>query len=152
MQRDSTKTCISCCHLLPLAEFYTHTVNGRTYWQTYCKRCQAERRKEWHHTPNGQKAHRRHQLKQKYGITQAEYDAMHAAQRGLCAICHRPETRLSRRGTLRCLAVDHDHATGEIRSLLCSSCNNGIGYFNDDSNLLIAAAEYLRRHSQDQDG
>lgn len=51
------------------------------------------------------------------------------------------------------LAIDHDHdccpgkySCGEcIRGFLCNSCNNGLGRFKDDPNLLQAAIEYLRR-------
>lgn len=41
------------------------------------------------------------------------------------------------------LAVDHDHATGMIRGLLCHRCNTAIGLLRDNRGLLEQAAKYL---------
>ena len=41
------------------------------------------------------------------------------------------------------LAIDHNHSTGQIRGLLCSLCNFGIGYLKDSPDLLRKAAQYL---------
>ena len=68
-------------------------------------------------------ADRKSHLKRKYGLTLEEYDAMLAAQGGVCAICRQP------RPEERTLHVDHDHATGAIRGLLCFTCNNALGDF-----------------------
>jgi hypothetical protein len=58
-------------------------------------------------------------------------------QDGRCAICRKkPQTG-------RRLSVDHDHKTGEVRGLLCTLCNQGLGYFKDDPGRLGAALEYL---------
>jgi len=58
----------------------------------------------------------------KYGITEDDYEILLASQQGRCGICGKS---IFENGKL--LAVDHDHLTGEIRGLLCSSCNLGIG-------------------------
>lgn len=78
----------------------------------------------------------------RYGITADDYAALHAAQGGRCLICGDVET-VERKGRTRQLCVDHDHATGAVRGLLCSRCNAGLGLFLDDPERLIAAAGYL---------
>jgi hypothetical protein len=80
----------------------------------------------------------------KYGLTPADFEAMLCAQDGVCAICAQPETA-TRGDQLRSLCVDHNHDTGQIRGLLCSACNTGIGLLGDDVARLEAAASYLRR-------
>lgn len=71
---------------------------------------------------------------------------MHLAQKGLCAICHRPEIAksTSKRGGVKKLAVDHCHEEGHVRGLLCVRCNAGIGYFDDDVKRLQAAIDYIQ--------
>jgi hypothetical protein len=80
---------------------------------------------------------RQSHLKRKYGITIADYERMSEAQGGVCAICGeaRPEERT--------LHVDHDHATGVIRGLLCFRCNNALGDFREEYELFRRAADYL---------
>jgi hypothetical protein len=84
----------------------------------------------------------------KYGIDFATYQKMLVAQKGVCAICEQPETKIQN-STIRLLSVDHDHKTGAVRGLLCASCNQGVGYFRDDIPILQRAIGYLRRHSGD---
>jgi hypothetical protein len=78
----------------------------------------------------------------KYGMTLADYERMFEAQGGVCAICGeaRPEERT--------LHVDHDHATGVIRGLLCFRCNNALGDFREEYELFRRAAEYLDRDDE----
>jgi hypothetical protein len=82
-------------------------------------------------------------LKRDFGIGLDEYTEMLLAQKGVCAICGEPETSV-RNGKLKALAVDHDHATGAVRGLLCGKCNPMIGYAQDDPERLEAGAAYLR--------
>lgn len=77
-------------------------------------------------------------LRQRYGITLAEYREMEQSQGGRCAICggHQVDGE-------RDLAVDHHHGTGKVRGLLCGNCNRGVGMFADDPALLARAITYL---------
>ena len=74
-----------------------------------------------------------------YGLTGIEVNAMLHRQDFKCAIC----TDGIDRGSFQ---IDHDHNTGEVRELLCGSCNRGIGHFRDDPKLTQAATAYLLQH------
>jgi hypothetical protein len=78
-------------------------------------------------------------LKNKYNLSFDDYNKMALAQNGLCLICG----KLPSHG--KPLVVDHNHETGEIRGLLCTYCNLGLGMFKDSKELLTAALEYLWR-------
>jgi hypothetical protein len=80
-------------------------------------------------------------VQQVYGLPPGGYAALLAAQGGVCAGCG---PRTGRNGTAgRRLAVDHNHVTGEVRGLLCSTCNRAIGDFRDDPMTLFRLALYL---------
>jgi hypothetical protein len=86
----------------------------------------------------------------RYGLTPKNFDAMHAAQKGLCAICGEP-SNAQRMGRKRALSIDHDHATGKVRALLCYHCNSGLGHFKDKIIVLWRAIWYLREHGKTWD-
>jgi hypothetical protein len=88
----------------------------------------------------------RHLIKRKYGISQDEYRALRDRQGGACAICGTttPIGKLPHHDREAFwLHVDHDHKTGQIRGLLCTKCNIGLGQFKDDPLLLQTALRYL---------
>lgn len=67
------------------------------------------------------------------------------AQNYVCAICKKKETKMIN-GKVCSLCVDHNHVTGAIRELLCSSCNIMIGKAMDDICILSNAIDYLIKH------
>lgn len=81
-------------------------------------------------------------LQRAFGISSSEYKKMIDSQHGLCAMCCRPETVVVH-GKIKRLAVDHNHATGRIRALLCFRCNLMIGYAKEDISILESAISYL---------
>lgn len=83
-------------------------------------------------------------LKTKFNLSLASYQALLTAQNGVCAICHQPERYGSVKRGVNQLSVDHDHKTGEVRGLLCQSCNRALGLMADDPDRLMAAATYLK--------
>lgn len=91
--------------------------------------------------PEVKKAQRAGHLKRKFGLTLEQYDAMLAKQGGCCALCRRPPRTIA-------LHVDHDHATGAIRGLLCFQCNNALADLQEDPRLLAKAMTYLFAHDR----
>ena len=77
----------------------------------------------------------------KYGITAVQYRQILARQGGGCAVCGLTDSGDRRGGRLH---VDHDHDSGQVRGILCTNCNLGIGKFGDDPGRLRRAAIYLR--------
>ena len=75
-----------------------------------------------------------------YGLGPGDYDRLFAAQGGRCAILNCRATGKSKK-----LAVDHDHATGEPRGLLCSNHNRVIGANYDSPEVFRSIADYLER-------
>jgi hypothetical protein len=55
-----------------------------------------------------------------------------------CAICRKPLKWENSH-------VDHDHKTGNLRGVLCMTCNYGLGCFKDSEKLFREAIKYLKR-------
>lgn len=143
------KICGGCKRFLPYSEFSWNACKemGRRYRSSRCKACKASYTRKRHTTPHGSRMQHSANLKRLYGVTVAEYDAMFASQGGVCRICKQPEPRMKKDGKRRMpLCLDHDHITGRPRSLLCGGCNNGLGCFKDNAELVHAAALYLEEH------
>lgn len=116
-----------------------------------CKGCIREKSREWYlankervaardkakRAAAGPRALRAKRLAFTYGMTEAQWAHLVLTQLGRCAVCGRHYGEG--------LVVDHCHREGEIRGLLCSKCNIGLGQFDDDPTRLVAAADYLRR-------
>lgn len=83
--------------------------------------------------PVGRELRRHYKLTARYGLGLDEVERMIEEQGGVCPICRSAEPR----------DVDHDHDTGEVRGILCPSCNTGMGQFKDNAGYLRHAAAYL---------
>lgn len=136
------KLCPMCKEWLPHDSFAKHkSLNHQAKYalRAYCKPCERSL-----HAPRALLV-RNTMLKRRYGLTHEEYEAMLSRQNGCCAICKKPETiDNTRRGKPSRLAVDHCHATGKVRGILCSACNRGIAAFRDDAELLQRAIDYIK--------
>ena len=122
------KRCPACERVLPHSEWHRNRAT-RSGFADRCKDCRAARSREQH-------------LQKHFGISVVQRQAMLDEQGGVCAICKvDPPTH-----------TDHNHATQELRGLLCTGCNLGLGQFRDDPQRLVAAARYLMGHGSPKKG
>lgn len=116
-----TKSCRSCKEIKSLDAFHNdkRTPDGR---YDVCRDCRSKHRNITE-------------------IPKEDYEALLQAQNYSCAICG-VNAEESKNG----LAVDHNHATDQVRGLLCVRCNVGLGYFKDNINSLTQAVSYLLKN------
>ncbi len=156
------KTCTKCGWQLPFNCYYPRASNKDGLRQP-CKQCTAQELKAYRLRPENRekkrqwsseyyrregirerslaaskKRRRKDHLKYTFGITEDDIDRLAVRQGRRCAICYLPFQKTP--------ALDHDHTTGQIRGLLCGSCNLGLGMFKDDPCRLDRAVYYLLDH------
>ena len=112
------KECNKCKEFKPFTEFNKHKTTKDGYG-TYCKPCY-----------NTQTLLGKH-LK-RYGLTTEQINKL--KEKG-CEMC----------GATENIHIDHNHKTQEVRGVLCTNCNRGLGHFKDSPELLRKAAEYLEQ-------
>lgn len=118
------RRCCKCLEVKPLREFYickTGEAKGKP--QAKCKVCNVQDSAEYAKTDEAKKrynATRRIKRIESYGITLEQFEEMVRRQHGLCAICNKKPAHV--------LRIDHDHKTGNLRGLLCLSCNAALGW------------------------
>jgi hypothetical protein len=100
----------------------------------YCKPCHTAKGKETYIRLYG--STREYHLRRRYGIGQADVDLMLKAQGNKCAGCDKPDPE----------HVDHDHATGQVRGMLCFNCNQALGNVRDSVQVLERLSAYLVKH------
>lgn len=127
--------CRKCLKVKSTRQFYRRSDSENYY--SLCRECaranQSQRRKE---LPDYERA----RYLRKYGLTIQQYKAMVKAQNNQCAMCAATQKRA--------LSVDHHHASGKVRDLLCGSCNALLGLARENIEILKAAIAYLIRHGE----
>jgi hypothetical protein len=124
-----------------------HASNARVY-RSKCPELYRERQRLYY-----DKVWKHRRLELAYGITRAQWELLWGVQKGICPICLRKMLRHGNKGLSAC--VDHDHAIGYVRGLLCHNCNTGIGAFREDVFALERAVGYInekRAESKKADG
>lgn len=128
-------------HLLKL-DIHKPIGPGNWHWSEKIQSAdKAARQREWRKR-NIEKA-TGYDLKRRFGLSIAQYEAMADTQNGVCAICKQPERSLDKDGGPRRMPVDHCHTTGKVRGLLCTACNRALGLFKDSPDILASAISYL---------
>lgn len=151
------KRCACCLTIKPIGEFN----KCKFRFQSWCKACGndrlAEIRKNQKLSGENVEINRRDywkrrrwiKVKTKYGLTKEQYEQMVLEHDNKCAICRMPEKELDgNHGSPLSLSVDHNHATGKVRGLLCRQCNIGIGRLKEDVGILQNAIDYLNKYSE----
>lgn len=131
-----TRVCRTCEQRKPLTDF--PLANAGRHRRRRCKTCVEARRQELRAAdPEKFRAlDKWRAIKRKYGLTEGQYLALFDRQSGRCAICRDELVDVPH--------IDHDHATGAVRGLLCFTCNTALGKFRDDVAVLERAISYLR--------
>lgn len=132
------KTCSKCKESKELTEF-AKTGRREGLFSSLCKFCASKKASEWNKkNPLKRRVNsHRNKMKTQYGLTPEDVARMTSEQGGKCLICE-----LERK-----LVVDHSHANGKVRGLLCRQCNSGIGQLQDSAAIMRRAIEYVIKNS-----
>jgi len=126
--------------LLRLANLEEHRAADRAWWNANANTDKFKKRRKERYMPDKYKDYA---LRKTYGISIESYNAMIESQGRVCAICLKCFSKNKKKPH-----VDHCHATGKIRGILCHNCNLGIGQFEDNVEHLSNAIQYLERARQ----
>lgn len=152
------KQCNKCLETKPIHMFYKDVANVDGYY-SLCKICKTGKTVEWRKAnrekynktqrdyQKGVPAEKRYgvEIKRRYGCTLEDYNRMVVEQEGACAVCKKLHDPGRKKGRLY---VDHDHATGKVRALLCHNCNCLLGYAKDDTRVMLEAVAYVIKHKK----
>jgi hypothetical protein len=170
------KRCSQCDITLTNENCKPSVLNGRR--NGYCRLCSNERRRSsahhkqyaarWNREHKDQRSeiqHRYHvshlqvrsvyaadrRRRLEYGVTPEDFQEKFEKQNGLCEICKKPFILGAGNKNRMRPCQDHDHVTGELRDLLCASCNLILGNSFESKEILANAIAYLQKHEAAQD-
>jgi|SRR6185503_4818109 len=134
---DFLRRCSGCKQDLSPSAF-TRCQKNKDGLHSYCRECRSAAKKA-DYASRAPEFAVKHRIKT-YGLAPAAFAGMVERQQNCCAICHEEMGEGHNRH------IDHDHATGRVRELLCSNCNRALGGARDNPDLLRAMAAYVERH------
>ena len=129
------KNCNKCGVEKPLTEYTKRSKKSRDGHCHTCKDCLKVYRKSLNYPDLYKRSGKNSYLKSRYGIDIKQYEEIMSS--GICNVCGTNEGRM---------CLDHCHSTGIIRGCLCHKCNTALGLFNDDTEIMNKAIEYIKRY------
>ncbi len=132
---NGQRRCLGCLACVSVQEYKANRAR--------CKACHKKRLKS---TYDAEKIRERN-LRNNYGLTLEDYNIMLFQQGYVCAVCKQEETVIDHYTQQpKSLSVDHDHETGKVRQLLCTTCNQVLGNIEKDSQRVKLLIKYLKKH------
>ena len=86
--------------------------------------------------PNYRKSRQGIERRQRYGLSQTDYDLLMLRANGKCELCQTPAEKL---------CIDHDHSSGKIRGILCDRCNKALGAYEYIAQFGSVLTNYISR-------
>jgi hypothetical protein len=130
------KRCSRCGEVKLRSEFPVNAMAAGGV-RRYCRTCyNTQKRTAYAASPAIRQTRREADRRWRYGLSTEDFDALLAAQGGVCAICRGPATKKG-------FVVDHCHESKRVRGIVCHPCNLLIGFAQDDPDRLRAAISYL---------
>lgn len=138
------KTCTRCKERKGI-EYFGADKSKTDGYASHCKQCRNLHEKskrvagerKYKYRKRDPAKQREYVIRCRYGLELHELQRMVDNQDNRCAICSKELTRYH---------IDHDHSTGEVRGLLCASCNSALGKLDDSIEILQNAIDYLFCH------
>lgn len=145
LAENKPKKCCTCKQFKKLSEFNKANKVCKICRSIYAKKWaqknpdKMKKYREKSYNNDNPKKRRSKSLKHRYGINEEQYLNMIKIQNNKCAICKKEFGEIN---------IDHDHKSNKVRELLCRHCNSGLGFFNDDIDIMKKAIEYIIKHNQ----
>lgn len=137
------KICTKCKQEKSLSLFRSRGGKLKHLLKSSCNTCMFKAHRSW--TENNPDRVKEYRQKDSWtlakrcarrGITPEEFVIMYEQQNECCAICKMQMEIMDN-------AIDHNHATGQFRGILCKQCNRALGMFRDSPKILKSAVKYL---------
>lgn len=141
MVGGTLKVCRLCKQEKELSEYYKSKARTRDNLRHECKSCINKSTTDYYNRNKSKlvKVRKEYHYKRLYNITLDQRNQMILEQDGCCYICQIKGK----------LVVDHCHATGKVRKMLCDRCNWTLGHINDDVSILPKLKLYIEEHKQE---